>query len=454
MGFEWLAFEIEHAEMFSESRWSGGKRPGGGPPGEGPPGEGGPSREGGPPGEDGPDGRRPGNDRGPGGRHTEEQVRKDGHENTAENDSGYLRIYQTKKQLNLLYLDGMAAGKTNMGTLDTQDRLLVNTTQPPDDGSGPRQPGGMGEHIRATQLCDMGAEYGIDGILRMEAGFEIILCNFTTGVDLVSALQRPKAGSKESRNEMRHLEYVRGVGARYQGITAGRVTVDYSSMVSAFFYPLNLTNPDPTRPELPRLPLDDETGLAQLKTDVLDIFSEQNHPHNVIDWQGAVDMIVTRYSDRLQFLASDVSTQDEILSEISFLLTLFVDYADISSSLPSAIEKCTNHYLLPVAPQTTSDHLIHAAVQTVSNRICKTLFSVRSLLLDEKKDAGLEKVKADVQVLIDYLDWSTWTTCPKCDYDEVCFIAIWPWGAPEDHYKPSCLKNSEFAGRGGYWGRM
>lgn len=427
-GFEWLAFEIEHAEGFAGSHGGGGKRPGGGPPG-------GPGNGRGPPGE------QPGhNEHKRGGRQGK----------TTQDESGYLRIYQTKRPLKLLYLDGMAAGKTNMGTLDTQDRLFVNTTQdsPPQRGG----PGGSGEQARAIQLCSLGAEYGIEGIIRLEAGFELILCDFSAGgVELLSAYQRPKSGSQENKDDMRHLEYVRGVGMRYEGITAGRVIVDYSSMVSAFFYPLNLTNPDSTRPELPRLPLDDQAGLAQLKSDVLDIFTGEEPRHPSIDWQGVVDMIVSRYSDRLQFIASSTSTQDELLSEIGFLLTLFVDYTDASPSFPASIDKCTNHYLLPVSPQTKSDYLIHAAIHEVSNEICITLFSARTLLLSEDKDAAQE-VKLLVKALIEYLDWSTWTRCEKCDYDEVCFIAIWPWGGIEDHFKPSCLKNKELTERNGYWG--
>lgn len=437
-GMEWLAFEIEHAEMFAESRGSGGKRPGGGPPGGGPgSGPGGKRSEGRP--SNGPPKEQYG--------HHSESKTGDRPDNKEQVDGGYLRIYRTKKPLKLLYLDGMAAGKTDMGTLDTQDRLLVNTTWTP------HGPGGMGERDRALKLCDLVAEYAVDGILRMEAGFEIILCNFSTGVELVSAYKRPKAGTKESEDGMRHLEYVRGIGTRYQGITAGRVAVDYSSMVSAFFHPLNLTNPDSTRQELPRLPLpiDDKIGLARLKSDVLDIFKEEESPHSSIDWQGVVDMIVTRYSDRLQFIMSSTSTQDELLSEIGFLLTLFIEYADASPSLSAATEKCANHYLLPVLPETKSDHLIHAAIYKVTNKICKTLFSARALLLTEEKGA-MDEVKIQVKALTEDLNWSTWTTCEKCGYDEVCFIAIWPWGAAEDHFKPSCLKNKDLAGRSGYWG--
>jgi hypothetical protein len=63
---------------------------------------------------------------------------------------GYLHIYRTTRPLtNLLYIDGMSAGKTSMGTLDTQDLVLRNSS----DGN----PTG-GDYVRGQELCTLGAE--------------------------------------------------------------------------------------------------------------------------------------------------------------------------------------------------------------------------------------------------------------------------------------------------------
>ena len=68
--------------------------------------------------------------------------------------------------------------------------------QPPNeaDGQQPRPPhhGPMGETERAEGMCDLArTEYAgrIDGILRMEGGFEIILCDFEKDLDLVQIAQ-------------------------------------------------------------------------------------------------------------------------------------------------------------------------------------------------------------------------------------------------------------------------
>ncbi|KAJ3939294.1 uncharacterized protein N0V96_010742 [Colletotrichum fioriniae] len=58
---------------------------------------------------------------------------------------GYFHTYRAKRDLKLLYLDGMAAGKTGMGTLDTQDFLLRGLKEAP----------GFGEWDRAAEICEV-----------------------------------------------------------------------------------------------------------------------------------------------------------------------------------------------------------------------------------------------------------------------------------------------------------
>jgi hypothetical protein len=337
----------------------------------------------------------------------------------------------------------MSAGKTSMGTLDSQDVVLRNETI----SSGP-----PGESQRAEEMCALGVEWGIEGFVRMEAGFELILCNFTDGLEFMSARQRPEFDHPEGYDELRQFEYMRGIAARYQDITAGRVILDQSRMVSAFFYPLNLTNPDESRPELPRLVSADLESIARLKSDLRQVLSlDRSEPHSSIDWQGVTDMIVSRYSDRLQFIASEDATQKAIQSEINFLLTNFIDYN--STDVPAAKDICAKHYLRAVKPRTTQDHLIYEAILSVSQRICNTLFEVRDMVLqpEDSGSLGAKNPKRPVKDLISYLDWSTWLECGKCAYDEVCLVAIWPWGNPEDHYHPSCLQMNETSSRRGYW---
>ncbi|PQE17633.1 hypothetical protein CJF31_00005324 [Rutstroemia sp. NJR-2017a BVV2] len=328
-----------------------------------------------------------------------------------------------------------------MGTLDSTDYILRNLT------SASTLPNN--DLIRAADLCEIGKQWGgIEGFIRMEAGFEIIFCNFTDGLEFLSATPRPET---RRNDEIRHFEYIRAVGYRYQGIVGGRAEIDYSSMVSAFFYPVNLTNPNPDRSELPRTvdPADREQ-LLKIRSDVLSLFT-RDEKHEKINWQGVVDMIVTRYSDRLQFMLENSTSEYGVLSELVALLNVFTDYSHID--IPSSIEKCATHYLKPVSPKTESDHLIHAAIFAVSYRICSTLYEVRQLL-EDAEEKGVKKeaeAKQMIKKLTEYLDWSTWLECGKCAYDEACYVAMWPFGSPVDHTSPGCVKRGDMEHRLGYW---
>ncbi len=210
---------------------------------------------------------------------------------------GYLHIYRTTRPLtNLVYIDGMSAGKTIMGTLDTQDFLLRNKT------NGDDEPAFI-DCNRGTELCVIGAEWGIEGFLRMEMGFEIIFCEFSDGLILGSARQRPSDDNR-SFEVLDQFETLRGASMRYPGITGKRLKLDYSGMLSAIWHDLNMTNPDPKRQDLLRLPATDVEGLRSMKADFKAAFQESSRRKDVgNDWQGITDMIITRYSDRLQLMA-------------------------------------------------------------------------------------------------------------------------------------------------------
>ena len=215
-----------------------------------------------------------------------------------ENSHGYLHVYRTKKTLTrLLYIDGQSAAKSSLGTLDTQDIILLSTSSSSTDPHS--------DLFRGISLCALGSSEGwdLDGFIRMEAGFELILCNFTSGVEALSINRTPELdGRSEENRQMKRFEYMRALEKRYGGIAAGRVKVDYSSMVSAFFYPINLTNPspDPVQASLPRISRHNKPVLRQIKSDLKGVLARERG--NGIDWQGVVDLIVTRYSDRLKFL--------------------------------------------------------------------------------------------------------------------------------------------------------
>ncbi|CAI0644109.1 unnamed protein product [Colletotrichum noveboracense] len=433
---DWLAYEIEHAEEFARGRPS--RPPGGGPP-RGPPG--GPPP---PPAHEDAD---------------QQQVLGGRREKRAEGEGGYLHVYRASEDLHLLYVDGMSGGKTSMGTLDSQDYLLRGSktdSWADPDSSKVRGGGPMGERERAVELCDLVKPWGLHGILRMEAGFEIIMCDFTNGLEQVQAQRRSSSNRRNDRNGgINRLETLRGWAERYQGIGASRTLIDYSSMVSAFFYPVNLTNPNESRPDLPRLSYVSEAELEVIKNHVHEaIESSKAVKRSPVDWQGISDLIVGRFADRIEFMASTDSSS-VLLEEINFILDVFINYPgdDGKPDLAEAASLCRTFYLQIMTPSTEADRLLYASFKTVTSEICSTLFGVREKL-SSSSQISRSDVKASTEAmrsLMDFLGWSRFKRCTGCSLDEVCFIPMWPMGSKEDYYHPSCKNGSSLHDGESYW---
>lgn len=95
-------------------------------------------------------------------------------------ETGWVHTYATVRDLRLLYVDGMSAGKSQIGTLDTQERVILNNTEWSDPVFNALE--------RAERICKIARDNWkgrIDGVIRMEAGFEIILCSFERDLNLL-----------------------------------------------------------------------------------------------------------------------------------------------------------------------------------------------------------------------------------------------------------------------------
>jgi hypothetical protein len=97
-----------------------------------------------------------------------------------------------------------------------------------------------GEYERARGLCNLAStiwEGQIDGFLRMEGGFEIIMCNFEKHLFRTHVIAI-KAHNEymDSRGFFEGWPYMKAITKRYDGIAGDRVRLDYNSMVSVFSY--------------------------------------------------------------------------------------------------------------------------------------------------------------------------------------------------------------------------
>ncbi|KAI0000599.1 hypothetical protein F4779DRAFT_147551 [Xylariaceae sp. FL0662B] len=438
---DWLAYEIEHAEGFARGRH-------GPPPGKGRP-------------KDGqmvPQFNLGGRDT----KYHPEYLQEDEDNET----QGYLHVYRTSRPLQFLYIDGMSGGKTAMGTLDSQDYLLRGNNSSLEEelpwdrsvlGSKPpsRKGGGpMGERQRAEELCELCREWGLQGVIRMEAGFEIIKCDFSDGLEEIQALQRPN-NTGDHGPGMGSLEVIRGLAERYQGIGAHRTVVDFSSMVSAFFFPVNLTNSDQQRPDLPRLTSTSQAELAGIRSYLTSVIHERlDQPQRSIDWQDVADMIVGRYADRIQYMAEEVDSIDTMAREVNFLLTLFIDHSKKHPDIGVGIDRCSNFYLRSIKPQTEADRLILEAFAVVTHHICATLFRIRDhVVADPTPDQlSLAASTSALRSLMDFLEWTRFKRCPPCDLGSVCTIPMWPMGTVEQYRTPRCTNGTNAFDGDSYWG--
>jgi hypothetical protein len=376
----------------------------------------------------------------------------------------FFQIYRAERPLKLIYIDGMSAGKGAWGSTDSQDLLLVsrNSTVPPNDW------------MYGKLLCELAVEWGIDGWVRMEFGFEIVYCDFAPGAGLELVSQHGSPSPSDMANatlEMMTLEFevLRAAAQRYHGMSSGRIQVDWSSMVSAFSYDVNLTNPNPERQDIPRLAeltkQEKEDIRARLR-EVVDARKDGVTP--TVDWQGIVDQLITHFSDRLHNIARGNLSAVELSCEIGILSNPFLNYpADRNASSPpaAAVSLCTRLYLDDTLRKkyiwTPEDAAIYTAIEVVAETICSSLFHIRSLLTCTEsgtgdEESGLARSQEIAVALVEQLKWTNWKECGRCPKPgQICLIPMFPYGSSEDYYSPRCrgLGDMEESFKGCYWRR-
>lgn len=371
--------------------------------------------------------------------------------------SGYLHTYITTRDLRLLYIDGMSAGKTQNGTLDSQDRILFNFPQSNNSVIRDRD--------RAERFCQIAHEDWEDrihGAIRMESGFEIILCSFHRDLEIqrISEVKPFDSDDDVSRDEDGNwwrFKLVKAVAARYHGIGGGRVRLDYEDFVSAFDpkYRLDLfvssgdddyNNNTSLLQPLPRLENVSSDQLDPVRRDLYSlVMTHDSDEFTLFNWQEVTDMVIQRYADELKYLVSDTfSNSQQLHAEVYRTLEPFIDSDDRNPTLE--ITRCANQFI--PAKAALKESLAGRAVLSVTDTICSTL-------VNALQESTYESIVHDINKLINYLGWTVWKECRGCKYNEVCSVPMWPWGAAEDYRNPRCRGPHDISEQGErYWGRF
>ena len=429
-GLDWLALEPEHALVFARpgsNRVVPRKQPGGGETAKL---------------------HRQDIDRGTSDLPLADPVphRSDKNKSTADHDEdlsyGYLHKYRTRSDLRLLYLDGSSAAKSDRGTLDLQDLVLLHNN-PLDRCRLGAEPEHEEDRQRAAKLCELARtewQGQISGFMRMEAGFEIMLCDFAKDLDLVRVTQTKPVAAPPGMI-VDSPAYFKAIAARHDGVGGGRIKLDYEHHVSLFAYPHAIYFDSTGRPRVDN----GSTVIPTIREAVREmVLPEKQAATTGVDWQGVADMIVSRYAGRIDHLASmSMESSANFRAEAERSLQPFIDYSSRNRS--TEISQCQEHSIPWQNRQSQSTAA--RAIREVSGVICSTLWSIA-----HSKDDSFPGNLSVIKSLREFLAWTEWKKCKGCGPNEFCFVPIWPVGSAEDFESPRCISDIRKVGKD-YWRR-
>ncbi|KAJ7608043.1 hypothetical protein DFH06DRAFT_1018177 [Mycena polygramma] len=399
---------------------------------------------------------------------------------SADNTSGcwHLTVVATRP-LKVLYFDGSSAANMKDGTLDAQDLLVWGDVDPARWAA---------EREKITKMCAWGKQFGIDGYLRMEMDFEVMLCDFHKGVELVSAdfLQSwvprhpkpplwtpyppPPPPEFNRTTETLRFEAVRA-GAwhnHYPGET--RAVLDLTRLVS--FYDPSLA------PSLVahrsgkgrwdhRVQNISAADLAAVHERLKSLLDPRNtEVGSGVDWWTLFRVVVDRYADRLDLLdyllnsTTHHNAQTRARTVQRHLRVMLTPYILFSARPSTAADDdawagpvwraCATRHTAYIrsslnAPLTQSERLLLGALDETNREICRSVVRMwvagvragfddllpvpaKETLGDEELSLVLEGWRADTQALMAWLNWSVWVKCrPACGAEEICYLPTWPY---------------------------
>lgn len=461
--FEWIAMDYEFSYSFARfARHSSSLDGSHGPPGKG--GPGGPKGPG-----DGKGGPPGGGWRG--GRKTppeDKQVVEAAEERQLEKrvpwglGPSYMYTFRNTEALDkLIFLDGASAAKSETGEMDQQ--LILSKQKDLDER--------VNERDAAEKICAWGKPFGLQGVVRLEIGYEIVLCDFFDKVELVSnstlhnvtelvgfpdehpnakglAAERTSLIDKyQARN---HFEWVMAGAIVNEG--EPRILLDYSSMVT----PLNKTwvDPDPYMRRINKIPQPlKDSMLSSLEHSL----AKGVNPFHNTDWPHIIEHITTKFAPLLVELNSTLAVYaldpdstyalQDAVGNMSAITYNFVrryhdnSVADWEQKRAKALEMAVLDYVHHTFPiETELDALILTSIYRVTKELIDTVFGMfdtaKSILpdlyiapTDEKypqHKKALLKEQKHISTLLHNLRWSIFTRCTQtCGWDEVCFVPTW-----------------------------
>ncbi|KAG0698834.1 hypothetical protein DFH29DRAFT_877699 [Suillus ampliporus] len=396
----------------------------------------------------------------------------------ARGGGGWHLTLATTRPLKVLYFDGSSAAKFTNGVMDVQ--FIV--------AWGDSIPERADDRAVIKALCTWGKEFGIDGFARMEMDFEVMLCDFTAGVEVVSFLDvvLPKVEIVYPQPPFDSDIWIRGFEVMHAGSWRNRypgdsrIVLDLTGLISLYDTAL-APSLVPVRAGLERcdhrvLGLSSE-DISRLMRKLTEVVSRPDPVGSGIDWKTLIHVIVDRYADRLELMQHLLnftsSDSQELLQRAKLaqaqLRIMLTPYLLHSIAVPSAgtsgvnasrwaspmFRHCATTHTSQMINQrpsmTSSEHLLLKAVEDTTREICRVttkmwadgvMSGLDTLFQVEMNEEGevtrlMGEWRQDMQKLMSWLDWSVWIKCrPACGPEEMCYLPTWPIGAPRRRNPP------------------
>ncbi|TFK69280.1 hypothetical protein BDN72DRAFT_768155 [Pluteus cervinus] len=346
--------------------------------------------------------------------------------------------FVSTRPLKVLYFDGSSGAKMAGGSLDTQDYVAWNKSHPE---------WVLNERKRIADLCHWGKKYNLDGLFRYVHLFfsEIMVCDFTSGVQLVSSIQlnpesepwfrsgdippTPTRGYVPPQSSL-WLEYkMVEAGTWYHFYPGeGRVKLDLTRLIS--FYDTDMfPSLIPLRSGLDRLQhrvagisdRDVQQFHQRLDEVLQDYHSSESSSFTSgsVDWRTLYQVTRDRYADRLQILQYILSATDptaenysknhtqtasNAMYRLQLMLTTYALQTARPPTLDTGVDKdlswaspvyqycATTHTsaLYPFkASFTKSEHLLLSALEGTNREICRVIVRLWAEGIEAGVDPGL-----------------------------------------------------------------
>ncbi|KAJ3813863.1 hypothetical protein F5876DRAFT_34179 [Lentinula aff. lateritia] len=334
----------------------------------------------------------------------------------------------TTRPLKVLYFDGSSAVKMHGGSMDSQDILLWG---------GRKAEMVFSEEERLDQLCKWGREFDMDGFVRMEMNFEVMLCDFESGVETVSFIHLANSSPSDPKppstsNEALNFELMHSSSQynQYPGDT--RVKLDLTRLVSFYDPELapslirmrNSCNDSRWLYDLATIAPADVSTLHQKLRAALEVQDNLTRVTSGVDWQTLFRVVINRFGSRLQNLryvvigsahhsgSTILDDEDRVLkafAQINVMLTPYIPYdlkpnvaADLrvtervdhitSVWAAPAYELCSTIHTSYIAKSllgrmTPSERLLLGAVQDTTKEICRVLVKMWATGVEADLDA-------------------------------------------------------------------